>query len=310
MSNIKNSVTELIGQTPILRVNNLIKKYDLKADLLIKLESFNPAGSAKDRIAKEMLLTALANGAIDQNTTIIEPTSGNTGIALAAIATSMNMKCIIVMPDSMSIERINLMKAYGAEVILTPGALGMKGSIDKAQELADSIENSFIAGQFENLANPLAHYKTTGPELYQQTDGQIDIFVASVGTGGTITGTGQYLKEKIPGLQVVAVEPASSPLLSKGYAGAHTIQGIGANFIPDVLDQTVYDHIITIENEEAFATGKDLAKTEGILVGISSGATLHAALKLAALPENEGKTIVAILADGGDRYLSTPLIQD
>lgn len=310
MSNIKNSVTELIGQTPILRVNNLIKKYDLKADLLIKLESFNPAGSAKDRIAKEMLLTALANGSIDQNTTIIEPTSGNTGIALAAIATSMNMKCIIVMPDSMSIERINLMKAYGAEVILTPGALGMKGSIDKAQELADSIENSFIAGQFENLANPLAHYKTTGPELYQQTDGQIDIFVASVGTGGTITGTGQYLKEKIPGLQVVAVEPASSPLLSKGYAGAHTIQGIGANFIPDVLDQTVYDHIITIENEEAFATGKDLAKTEGILVGISSGATLHAALKLAALPENEGKTIVAILADGGDRYLSTPLIQD
>lgn len=310
MSNIKNSVTELIGQTPILRVNNLIKKYDLKADLLIKLESFNPAGSAKDRIAKEMLLTALDNGVIDQNTTIIEPTSGNTGIALAAIATSMNMKCIIVMPDSMSQERINLMKAYGAEVILTPGALGMKGSIDKAQELADSIENSFIAGQFENQANPLAHYKTTGPELYQQTDGQIDVFVASVGTGGTITGTGQYLKEKIPGLQVVAVEPASSPLLSKGYAGAHAIQGIGANFIPDVLDQTVYDHIMTIENEEAFATGKDLAKTEGILVGISSGATLRAALKLAALPENEGKTIVAILADGGDRYLSTPLIQD
>ena len=310
MSNIKNNVTELIGQTPVLRVNNLIKKYDLKADLLIKLESFNPAGSAKDRIAKEMLLKALDEGAIDQNTTIIEPTSGNTGIALAAIATSMNMKCVIVMPDSMSAERINLMKAYGAQVILTPGSLGMKGTIDKAQELSASIENSFIAGQFENQANPLAHYKTTGPELYQQTDGKIDIFVASVGTGGTITGTGRYLKEKIPGLKVVAVEPASSPLLSKGYAGAHAIQGIGANFVPEVLDQNIYDTIMTVENDEAFATGKDLAKTEGVLAGISSGATLHAALKLAALPENEGKTIVAILADGGDRYLSTPLIQE
>ena len=310
MSNIKNNVTELIGQTPVMRVNNLIKKYDLKADLLIKLESFNPAGSAKDRIAKEMLLKALDEGAIDQNTTIIEPTSGNTGIALAAIATSMNMKCVIVMPDSMSAERINLMKAYGAQVILTPGALGMKGTIDKAQELSASIENSFIAGQFENQANPLAHYKTTGPELYQQTDGKIDIFVASVGTGGTITGTGRYLKEKIPGLKVVAVEPASSPLLSKGYAGAHAIQGIGANFVPEVLDQNIYDTIMTVENDEAFATGKDLAKTEGVLAGISSGATLHAALKLAALPENEGKTIVAILADGGDRYLSTPLIQE
>ena len=310
MSNIKNNVTELIGQTPVLRVNNLIKKYDLKADLLIKLESFNPAGSAKDRIAKEMLLKALDEGAIDQNTTIIEPTSGNTGIALAAIATSMNMKCVIVMPDSMSAERINLMKAYGAQVILTPGALGMKGTIDKAQELSASIENSFIAGQFENQANPLAHYKTTGPELYQQTDGKIDIFVASVGTGGTITGTGRYLKEKISGLKVVAVEPASSPLLSKGYAGAHAIQGIGANFVPEVLDQNIYDAIMTVENDEAFATGKDLAKTEGVLAGISSGATLHAALKLAALPENEGKTIVAILADGGDRYLSTPLIQE
>ena len=310
MSNIKNNVTELIGQTPVLRVNNLIKKYDLKADLLIKLESFNPAGSAKDRIAKEMLLKALDEGAIDQNTTIIEPTSVNTGIALAAIATSMNMKCVIVMPDSLSAERINLMKAYGAQVILTPGALGMKGTIDKAQELSASIENSFIAGQFENQANPLAHYKTTGPELYQQTDGKIDIFVASVGTGGTITGTGRYLKEKIPGLKVVAVEPASSPLLSKGYAGAHAIQGIGANFVPEVLDQNIYDAIMTVENDEAFATGKDLAKTEGVLAGISSGATLHAALKLAALPENEGKTIVAILADGGDRYLSTPLIQE
>lgn len=310
MSNIKNNVTELIGQTPVMRVNNLIKKYDLKADLLIKLESFNPAGSAKDRIAKEMLLKALDEGAIDQNTTIIEPTSGNTGIALAAIATSMNMKCVIVMPDSMSAERINLMKAYGAQVILTPGALGMKGTIDKAQELSASIENSFIAGQFENQANPLAHYKTTGPELYQQTDGKIDIFVASVGTGGTITGTGRYLKEKIPGLKVVAVEPASSPLLSKGYAGAHAIQGIGANFVPEVLDQNIYDTIMTVENDEAFATGKDLAKTEGVLAGISSGATLHAALKLAALPENAGKTIVAILADGGDRYLSTPLIQE
>lgn len=310
MADIKNSVVDLIGNTPLVRVNNLIKKYDLKADLLVKLESFNPAGSAKDRIAREMIFDALEKGTINKETTIIEPTSGNTGIGLAAIATSLNMKCIIIMPDSMSIERINLMKAYGAEVILTPGSKGMKGSIDKANELVKEIDNSFIAGQFENPANPLAHYKTTGPELYRQTDGHIDIFVASIGTGGTISGTGQYLKEKIPSIQIVGIEPASSPLLSQGIAGTHQIQGIGANFIPDALDRDIYDKIITVEDDDAFSTGKDIAKTEGILVGISSGATLHGAIELASLEENKGKTIVAILTDGGDRYLSTPLIQD
>lgn len=310
MADIKNSVVDLIGNTPLVRVNNLIKKYDLKADLLVKLESFNPAGSAKDRIAREMIFDALEKGTINKETTIIEPTSGNTGIGLAAIATSLNMRCIIIMPDSMSIERINLMKAYGAEVILTPGSKGMKGSIDKANELVKEIDNSFIAGQFENPANPLAHYKTTGPELYHQTDGHIDIFVASIGTGGTISGTGQYLKEKIPSIQIVGIEPASSPLLSQGIAGSHQIQGIGANFIPDALDRDIYDKIITVEDDDAFSTGKDIAKTEGILVGISSGATLHGAIELASLEENKGKTIVAILTDGGDRYLSTPLIQD
>lgn len=310
MADIKNSVVDLIGNTPLVRVNNLIKKYDLKADLLVKLESFNPAGSAKDRIAREMIFDALEKGTINKETTIIEPTSGNTGIGLAAIATSLNMRCIIIMPDSMSIERINLMKAYGAEVILTPGSKGMKGSIDKANELVKEIDNSFIAGQFENPANPLAHYKTTGPELYRQTDGHIDIFVASIGTGGTISGTGQYLKEKIPSIQIVGIEPASSPLLSQGIAGSHQIQGIGANFIPDALDRDIYDKIITVEDDDAFSTGKDIAKTEGILVGISSGATLHGAIELASLEENKGKTIVAILTDGGDRYLSTPLIQN
>lgn len=310
MADIKNSVVDLIGNTPLVRVNNLIKKYDLKADLLVKLESFNPAGSAKDRIAREMIFDALEKGTINKETTIIEPTSGNTGIGLAAIATSLNMKCIIIMPDSMSIERINLMKAYGAEVILTPGSKGMKGSIDKANELVKEIDNSFIAGQFENPANPLAHYKTTGPELYRQTDGHIDIFVASIGTGGTISGTGQYLKEKIPSIQIIGIEPASSPLLSQGIAGSHKIQGIGANFIPDALDRDIYDKIITVEDDDAFSTGKDIAKTEGILVGISSGATLHGAIELASLEENKGKTIVAILTDGGDRYLSTPLIQN
>lgn len=310
MADIKNSVIDLIGNTPLVRVNNLIKKYDLKADLLVKLESFNPAGSAKDRIAKEMIFDALEKGIINKETTIIEPTSGNTGIGLAAIATSLKMKCIIIMPDSMSAERINLMKAYGAKVILTPGSEGMKGSIDKANELVKEINNSFIAGQFENPANPLAHYKTTGPELYRQTDGNIDIFVASIGTGGTISGTGRYLKEKIPTVQIVGIEPASSPLLSQGVVGPHQIQGIGANFIPDALDRNIYDEIITVEDDDAFLTGKDIAKTEGILVGISSGATLYAAIQLASLEKNKGKTIVAVLTDGGDRYLSTPLIQD
>lgn len=310
MADIKNSVIDLIGNTPLVRVNNLIKKYDLKADLLVKLESFNPAGSAKDRIAREMIFDALEKGTINQETTIIEPTSGNTGIGLAAVAASLKMKCIIIMPDNMSIERINLMKAYGAEVVLTPGSEGMKGSIDKANELAKEIDNSIIAGQFENPANPLAHYKTTGPELYHQTDGNIDIFVASIGTGGTITGTGQYLKEKIPTIQIIGIEPASSPLLSQGVAGPHQIQGIGANFIPEALDRNIYDEIITVKDDDAFLTGKDIAKTEGILVGISSGATLYAAIQLALLEKNKGKTIVAVLTDGGDRYLSTPLIQD
>lgn len=310
MADIKDSVIDLIGNTPLLRVNNLMKKYDLKADLLVKLESFNPAGSAKDRIAKEMIFDALEKGTINKDTTIIEPTSGNTGIGLAAIASSLNMKCVIIMPDSMSAERINLMKAYGAKVILTPGSQGMKGSIDKANELVKEIDNSFIAGQFENPANPLAHYKTTGPELYRQTDGHIDIFVASIGTGGTISGTGRYLKEKIPAIHIVGIEPASSPLLTKGISGSHQIQGIGANFIPEALDRDIYDEIITIKDDDAFITGKDIAKTEGILVGISSGATLHGAIQLASLEENRGKTIVAILTDGGDRYLSTPLIQD
>ena len=310
MSDIKESVVDLVGNTPLLRVNNLIKKYDLKADVLVKLESFNPAGSAKDRIAREMLFHALEKGIINKETTIIEPTSGNTGIGLAAIAASLNMKCIIVMPDSMSKERINMMKAYGAQVILTPGSEGMKGSIDKANELVKTIDNSMIAGQFENPDNPLAHYQTTGPEIYQQTDGNVDILVASIGTGGTISGTGKYLKENIPHLRVVGVEPANSPLLTQGKAGSHLIQGIGANFIPQALDQNIYDEIITIEDDDAFVTGKDMAKTEGILVCISSGATLHAAMQLAMKEDNRGKTIVAILTDGGDRYLSTPLIQD
>lgn len=309
MSDIKESVVDLVGNTPLLRVNNLIKKYDLKADVLVKLESFNPAGSAKDRIAREMLFHALEKGTINKETTIIEPTSGNTGIGLASIAASLKMKCVIVMPDSMSKERINMMKAYGAKVILTPGALGMKGSIAKANELSQQIDNSMIAGQFENPDNPLAHYKTTGPEIYNQTDGKVDIFVASIGTGGTISGTGKYLKEKIPNIHIVGVEPARSPLLSQGHAGVHQIQGIGANFIPEALEQDIYDEMITVEDDEAFETGKDMAKTEGILVGISSGATLRVAIKLAQMQENQGKTIVAILTDGGDRYLSTPLIQ-
>lgn len=310
MSDIKESIVDLVGNTPLLRINNIIKKYDLKADILVKLESFNPAGSAKDRIAKEMIFHALEKGSINKDTTLIEPTSGNTGIGLAAIAASLKMKCVIIMPDSMSIERINMMKAYGAKVILTPGSEGMKGSIDKANELVKTIDNSMIVGQFDNPDNPLAHYKTTGPEIFQQTDGKVDIFVSSIGTGGTISGTGKYLKEKIPGIHIVGVEPASSPLLSKGKAGPHQIQGIGANFIPKALDQDIYDEIITIEDDDAFLTGKDIARTEGILVGISSGATLHAAIQLARKEDNEGKTIVAILTDGGDRYLSTPLIQE
>ena len=310
MSKVKNSFLDLVGNTPLVRVNNLIKKDELKADVLAKLEYFNPAGSVKDRIAKEMIQDALEKGLINENTTLIEPTSGNTGIGLSAVATALNRKIIITMPETKSVERRNLMKAYGAELVLTPGSEGMKGAIAKAKELASQIENSFIPGQFENPANPTAHYKTTGPEIYEQTEGKVDIFVAGVGTGGTISGIGKYLKEKNPEVKVVAVEPASSPVLSTGKGGAHKIQGIGAGFVPETLDTKIYDEIITVENEDAFATGKEMAKTEGILVGISSGAALYAAKELAKREENAGKTIVVLLPDGGDRYLSTPLIQD
>ena len=309
MSKVKNSFLDLVGNTPLVRVNNLIKKDELKADVLAKLEYFNPAGSVKDRIAKEMILDALEKGLINENTTLIEPTSGNTGIGLSAVATALNLKIIITMPETMSVERRNLMKAYGAELVLTPGSEGMKGAIAKAKELASQIENSFIPGQFENPANPTAHYKTTGPEIYEQTEGKVDIFVAGVGTGGTISGIGKYLKEKNPEVKVVAVEPASSPVLSTGKGGAHKIQGIGAGFVPETLDTKIYDEIITVENEDAFATGKEMAKTEGILVGISSGAALYAAVEVAKRSENEGKTIVVLLPDNGDRYYSTALFQ-
>lgn len=310
MSEIKNGFLDLVGQTPLVRLNNLIKKEGLEADVLAKLEYFNPAGSVKDRIAKEMILDAMEKGLINENTTLIEPTSGNTGIGLSAVATSLNLKIIITMPETMSVERRNLMKAYGAELVLTPGSEGMKGAIAKAKELASQIENSFIPGQFENPANPQAHYKTTGPEIYSQTEGKVDIFVAGVGTGGTISGIGKYLKEQNPNVKVVAVEPESSPVLSTGKGGAHKIQGIGAGFVPDTLDTKIYDEIITVENEDAFASGKEVAKTEGILIGISSGAAIQAAKELAKREENKGKTIVVLLPDGGDRYLSTPLIQD
>ena len=310
MSEIKNGFLDLVGQTPLVRLNNLIKKEGLEADVLAKLEYFNPAGSVKDRIAKEMILDAMEKGLINENTTLIEPTSGNTGIGLSAVATSLNLKIIITMPETMSVERRNLMKAYGAELVLTPGSEGMKGAIAKAKELASQIENSFIPGQFENPANPQAHYKTTGSEIYSQTEGKVDIFVAGVGTGGTISGIGKYLKEQNPNVKVVAVEPASSPVLSTGKGGAHKIQGIGAGFVPDTLDTKIYDEIITVENEDAFASGKEVAKTEGILIGISSGAAIQATKELAKREENKGKTIVVLLPDGGDRYLSTPLIQD
>ena len=310
MSEIKNGFLDLVGQTPLVRLNNLIKKEGLEVDVLAKLEYFNPAGSVKDRIAKEMILDAMEKGLINKNTTLIEPTSGNTGIGLSAVATSLNLKIIITMPETMSVERRNLMKAYGAELVLTPGSEGMKGAIAKAKELASQIENSFIPGQFENPANPQAHYKTTGPEIYSQTEGKVDIFVAGVGTGGTISGIGKYLKEQNPNVKVVAVEPASSPVLSTGKGGAHKIQGIGAGFVPDTLNTKIYDEIITVENEDAFASGKEVAKTEGILIGISSGAAIQVAKELAKREENKGKTIVVLLPDGGDRYLSTPLIQD
>ena len=310
MSKIYTSSDELIGKTPILELTHLEKKYDLKAKILAKLEYFNPAGSVKDRIAKAMIDDAEQSGKLKAGSVIIEPTSGNTGIGLAAVAAARGYRIIIVMPETMSVERRQLMKAYGAELVLTEGAKGMKGAIAKAEELAKEIPNSFIPGQFINPANPKAHYLTTGPEIYEDTDGNVDIFVAGVGTGGTITGVGKYLKSKNPKIRVVAVEPESSAVLSTGVPGAHKIQGIGAGFVPDVLDTKIYDEIITVSNEDAFETGRLICKNEGVLVGISSGAAVYAALELARRSENEGKTIVVLLPDMGDRYLSTPLFSE
>lgn len=310
MSKIYTSADQLIGHTPLLELTHIEKDADLSAKLLAKLEYFNPAGSVKDRIAKAMIDDAEASGKLKPGSVIIEPTSGNTGIGLAAVAAAKGYRIIIVMPETMSVERRQLMKAYGAELVLSEGAKGMKGAIAKADELAKEIPNSFIPGQFVNPANPKAHIATTGPEIWDDTDGKVDIFVAGVGTGGTITGVGQYLKSKNPGVKVVAVEPAASPVLSKGTAGAHKIQGIGAGFVPDVLNTKVYDEVIPVANEDAFATGKLVGHKEGVLVGISSGAALWAAIQLAKRPENKGKTIVALLPDTGDRYLSTPLFAD
>ena len=310
MSKIYTSADQLIGKTPLLELTHLEKELKLEAKVLAKLEYFNPAGSVKDRIAKSMIDDAEAKGALKPGSVIIEPTSGNTGIGLASVAAARGYRIIIVMPETMSVERRQLMKAYGAELVLTEGAKGMKGAIAKAEELAKEIPGGFIPGQFVNPANPAAHKATTGPEIWEDTDGQVDIFVAGVGTGGTITGVGEYLKSQNPNVKVVAVEPATSPVLSKGTAGAHKIQGIGAGFVPAVLDTKVYDEIIPVENEAAFAIGKKIGKTEGVLVGISSGAAVWAAVELAKRPENKGKTIVALLPDTGDRYLSTPLFAD
>ena len=310
MSNIYTSADQLIGKTPLLELTHIEKEAELKARLLAKLEYFNPAGSVKDRIAKAMIDEAEASGRLKPGSTIIEPTSGNTGIGLASVAAARGYRIIITMPETMSVERRQLMKAYGAELVLTEGAKGMKGAIAKAEELAQEIPNSFIPGQFVNLANPAAHRATTGPEIWADTDGQVDIFVAGVGTGGTITGVGQYLKEQNPAVKVVAVEPKDFPVLSEGRSGSHKIQGIGAGFVPEALDTAVYDEIIPVSNEDAFAAGRLVGRKEGVLVGISSGAALHAAIQLAKRPENAGKTIVALLPDTGDRYLSTPLFAD
>ena len=310
MANIYTSADQLIGKTPLLELTHIEKEECLNAKLLAKLEYFNPAGSVKDRIAKAMIDDAEASGKLKPGSTIIEPTSGNTGIGLAAVAAARGYRIIIVMPETMSVERRQLMKAYGAELVLTEGAKGMKGAIAKSEELAAEIEGSFIPGQFVNPANPKAHRETTGPEIYEDTDGKVDIFVAGVGTGGTLTGVGDYLKSKNPDVKIVAVEPADSPVLSKGTPGSHKIQGIGAGFVPDVLDTKIYDEIITVTNDDAFATGKQIGKAEGVLVGISSGAAAWAAIQLAKRPENAGKTIVALLPDTGDRYLSTPLFAD
>ena len=307
---VYRSFTELVGGTPLLELTNLEKKLGLKATILAKLEYFNPAGSVKDRIAKAMIEDAEATGKLKPGAVIVEPTSGNTGIGLAAVAAAKGYKVILTMPETMSVERRNLLKAYGAELVLTEGAKGMKGAIAKADEIAAQTPGAFIPGQFVNPANPAAHKATTGPEIWQDTEGKVDIFVAGVGTGGTLTGVGEYLKEQDPAVRVVAVEPATSPVLSKGVAGSHKIQGIGAGFVPDTLNTAIYDEIIPVENEDAFALGKEMGRTEGILVGISSGAALWAAVELAKRPENAGKTIVALLPDTGDRYLSTPMFTD
>ena len=310
MSNIYTSADQLIGKTPLLELTHIEKEADLKAKVLAKLEYFNPAGSVKDRIAKAMIDDAEAKGLLKEGSVIIEPTSGNTGIGLASVAAARGYRIIIVMPETMSVERRQLMKAYGAELVLTEGAKGMKGAIAKADELAKEIPDSFVPGQFVNPANPKAHFETTGPEIWADTDGKVDYFVAGVGTGGTVTGVGQYLKSRSPAVKVVAVEPKSSAVLSTGVAGSHKIQGIGAGFVPDVLDTKVYDEIIPVDNDDAFKLGKEVGHSEGVLVGISSGAALWAAIELAKRPENEGKTIVALLPDTGDRYLSTPLFAD
>lgn len=310
MSNIYTSADQLIGRTPLLELTHIEKELGLKAKLVAKLEYFNPAGSVKDRIAKAMIDKAEAEGKLKEGSVIIEPTSGNTGIGLASVAAARGYRIILTMPETMSVERRQLIKAYGAEIVLTEGAKGMKGAIAKANELAKEIPNSFIPGQFVNEANPTAHREHTGPEIYEDTDGKVDIFVAGVGTGGTVTGVGEYLKSKNPNVKVVAVEPATSAVLSTGVPGPHKIQGIGAGFVPDVLNTKVYDEIIPVSNEDAFATGKKIGKSEGVLVGISSGAATFAAIELAKRPENAGKTIVVLLPDTGDRYLSTPLFQD
>lgn len=307
MSNISKGIAGITGNTPLVQIGNIERKYGLEATVLVKLEYLNPAGSVKDRIAKAMIEDAEEKGLLKEGATIIEPTSGNTGIGLAAIAASKGYRTILTMPETMSVERRNILKAYGAELVLTEGSKGMKGAIEKAEELAEEIENSFVPGQFTNPANPEAHRRTTGPEIWRDTDGKVDMFVAGVGTGGTITGIGEFLKEKNPDIKIIAVEPAGSPVLSEGRSGVHKIQGIGAGFVPEVLNTEIFDEIVCVENGEAFAAGKEIAREEGILVGISSGAAVHAAIEQAKGPENKGKTIVVLLPDTGDRYYSTPL---